>query len=136
MGLDFWAVKIKKGKTKENFTFDDCWSLVEDEEIHDTIDKDISDFILNQNDKVWYNFCIETVGCFVGGDPIHINSQEDINILADKLNEFIKENPNYEYNHTKYNNGYDEIYSNEDIRKFIKYINFARDNGFVLWCSW
>lgn len=48
------------------------------------------------------------------GDPIHINSKDDINILTDKLNSFIKENPNYEYKKDK-----TLIYSNKEIKKFI-----------------
>lgn len=131
MGLDFWAVKIKKGMTKNNFCFDDCWYLVEDEEIYPYIDKSISDFILDKDYKDLYNLCMDTVGCFVNGDPIHINSKDDINFLADKLNAFIKENPNYEYKKDNI-----LVYSNEDVKKFTKYINAVRDKGFVLWCSW
>ena len=57
---------------------------------------------------------MDTVGFFVKGDPIHINSKDDINILTDKLNSFIKENPNYEYKKDK-----TLIYSNKEIKKFI-----------------
>ena len=131
MSLDFWAVKIKKGMTENNFRFDNCWDLVEDEEIHPYIDKSISEFIRDNEHRDLYNFCMDTIGFFVKGDPIYINSKDDINLLTDKLNRFIKENPNYEYKKDNI-----LVYPNKDIKKFITYINEVRDKCFVLWCSW
>lgn len=132
MGLDFWAAKLKKGLKKEDFNLKSHWDLVEDDEIYDILDKETLDFVKHRwNDKDLYRFCKDTIGFFVSGDAIDENSKKDINTLADKLNNFINENPDYVYK-------YDDfiIYSNKEIRIFIKYINIVRDNDFVLWCSW
>lgn len=133
MGLDFWAVKTKKGLTNKDYRTDNYWDLLEDEELCDNTEEGVAEFFNRQNDKDLYRLCKDTVGYFVGGNPIHIKSLEDINTLADKLNDFIKENPNYEYKDEDENR---LIYSNDEVKKFIKYINLVRDNGFVLWCSW
>lgn len=130
MGLDFWAVKLKKGLKKEDFNFKSHWDLVEEYEIDEFLDQETLDFVKRWNDKDLYRFCKDTVGFFVDGDAISINSKKDINILADKLNIFINENPDYVYKDNDF-----IIYSNEQIRMFIKYINIVRDNDFVLWCS-
>ena len=72
MSLDFWAVKIKKDKTEEDFKKGDYWSLIENDEIYDLEHKDIYEFFLDQDCRVWYNFCLDSVGYFVSGDPIYL----------------------------------------------------------------
>lgn len=131
MGLDFWAVKTKKGLTNKDYRTNNYWDLLDDEKLYDNTGESILEFFNKQNDEDLYRLCKNTVGYFVGEDPINTKSSEEINNLADKLNDFIKENPNYEYK----NEGI-LIYSNDDVKKFIKYINLVRDSGFVLWCSW
>lgn len=136
MGLDFWSVKLKKDLKKEDFNLKSHWSLIEDNDIDDLLDEETLEFINKKcNDKDLYRLCCDTVDYFVGGEAIYENSESDINTLADKLNEFIGKNPNYEYISNRY--GQDEIiYSNKEVKLFINYINIIRDNGFVLWCSW
>lgn len=131
MGLDFWAVKLKKGLKKDDYYSNNCWNLVENDEIDSFLDKETLNFLERWNDKNLYRFCKDTVGFFVGGDPVDEYSKQDINELANRLNDFIEKNPDYVY---KCEEGI--IYNNTDIRTFIKYINTVRDNGFVIWCSW
>lgn len=133
MGLDFWAVKIKKGVTKKDFDFKNTWDLIENKEVYDEpyFEKDIADFVLNYKDKDIYDLCMDFIGDFPSADPICYESIDLINAFADKLNKAIEENPTYSYKRRE-----GEYYSNEDVRKFIKYINYLRDNGWVIWCSW
>lgn len=133
MGLDFWGVKLKKNITKKDFEFRNPWHLVENKEVYNELDldKEVSEFALNANDKGLYDLSCDFVGYFPSSDPIDENSKEKLNIFADKLNKAIKENPSYDYKRNDW-----EYYSNEDVRKFIKYINYLRDNDWIIWCSW
>lgn len=130
MGLDFWGVKLKKNIKESDFKFKDPWTLIENKEVYEELDKDVADFILKANDRELYELSHDFVGYFPISDPISFNSKKQLDIFADKLNEAIKKNPTYEY----MIDGFD-YYTNEDVRKFIKYINFLRDNGWIIWCS-
>lgn len=132
MGLDFWAAKLKKGLTKEDFRRMSCWDLVEDDEIEDLLEEDVLNFVRTKwNDRTLYNFCKDTVNFFVGSEAVDEDSEKDINELTNRLNDFISQNPNYVYKNKE-----NVVLSNSDIKLFIRYINAVRDNGFVLWCSW
>lgn len=104
MSLDFWAVKLKDNITKEDWNKENYWDLIEeqDADFECLLSKELSEFILTKNDNHWYQFCVDTVDCFVSGDPICEESKNDINVLSDKLNNFIKENSDYEYTYKEY----------------------------------
>lgn len=150
MGLDFWGVRLKKNVDikNQNHIFKEVKyyhpeimkyitgyevneHIFDDSELINYMDDELKAFEDKMNDEDWWHFCKDTVGFFPSGDPICTSSEEDRDKLADKLNEFIKANPNFEYTY-----GYDTHYSNEEIRLFIKYVNLVKEHDFIWWLSW
>lgn len=136
------AVKLKSNLTNNDWNFDNnywslCddnyryWNLITDEEIYDLLPKKIKNFMLYVNCRLIYDFCIDTVGYFIKGNPIYKNSTKDLKMLLDKLLNFIIKNPTYEYVDELYN----DTLTNKEIRLFIKYLYYVWKNDFILWLS-